>query len=168
MLLCVAGTGLAQAPTLDLKPGLWQVNSTGSMTGAPPIPPEALANMPPEKRAQVQAMMEAAMARASEPQVAQRCVTEDELRRGLNFDDRPNPSCHRTIVSNTSRTLVVHEECAGQRPMVGDFRFTAVDRETMTGDVHVVMGGGPNPSTMQRSLQGKWLGSDCGDVKPRG
>src|SRR5580704_3090689 len=75
ILLGVAGAGLAQSPTLDLKPGLWQITSTGSMTGAPPIPPEVLANMTPEKRAQAQAMMQAAMARAGEPQVAKNCVT---------------------------------------------------------------------------------------------
>lgn len=165
--LGVAGAALAQTPSLDLKPGLWQVTSTGSMTGAPPIPPEVLASMPPEKRAQAQAMMQAAMARAGEPQVVQRCVTEDELRRGLNFDQRPNPSCQRKMVSNSSRLLVVHEECSGQRPMVGDFRFTALDRETMQGDIHVVMGTGAEATTMQRSLQGKWLGSDCDNVKPQ-
>jgi hypothetical protein len=165
--LCAAGAALAQTPALDLKPGLWQITSTGSMTGAPPIPPETLANMTPEKRAQVQAMMQAAMAHAGEPQIAQRCVTEDQLRRGLNFDERPNPSCHRTMVSTSSTLLVVHEECTGARPMVGDFRFTALDRETMKGDITVVMGTSANATTVQRSLQGKWLGSECGDVKPR-
>jgi Protein of unknown function (DUF3617) len=164
----VAGAVLAQTPTLGLNPGLWQVTSTGSMTGAPPIPPEVLANMPPEKRAQTQAMMQAAMARASEPQVARNCVTEEQLRRGLNFDERPNPSCRRTIVSSTSSLLVVHEECTGARRMVGNFRFTAIDRETMKGDIEVMMSNGADTTTMKRSLQGKWLGSDCGDVKPRG
>jgi hypothetical protein len=138
------------------------------MTGAPPIPPEVLANMPPERRAQAEAMMQGAMARASEPQVMRNCVTEEQLRRGLNLDETHNPSCQRTVVSNSTRQLVVHEECAGAHPMVGDFRFAAVDRETMKGNINVVMGNGANTTTMKRSLQGKWLGSDCGDVKPKG
>jgi len=37
----------------------------------------------------------------------------------------------------------------------------------MKGDINVVMGTGADTTTMQRSLQGKWLGSDCGDVKPK-
>ena len=37
--LGIAGSGLAQTPTLDLKPGLWEVTSVGTMTGAPPIQP---------------------------------------------------------------------------------------------------------------------------------
>jgi hypothetical protein len=167
-LLGASGSGLAQAPTLDLKPGLWEITSTGAMTGAPPIPPEVLANMPPERRAQAEAMMQGAMARASEPQVMRNCVTEEQLRRGLNLDETHNPSCQRTVVSNSTRQLVVHEECAGAHPMVGDFRFAAVDRETMKGNINVVMGNGANTTTMKRSLQGKWLGSDCGDVKPKG
>lgn len=28
------------------------------------------------------------------------------------------------------------------------------------------MAGGSNTMTMNRTLQGKWLDSDCGDVKP--
>lgn len=139
-LLGIAGSGLAQTPTLDLKPGLWEVTSVGTMTGAPPI----------------------------QPQVARNCVTENQLRRGLNFDDRPNPSCQRTMVSTSSSLLVVHEECTGARHMVGDFRFTAIDRETMKGDIDVVMVNGADTTTMKRSLQGKWLSSDCGDVKPSG
>jgi hypothetical protein len=167
-LLGVAGPGLAQTSSLDVKPGLWEINSAGTMTGAPPIPPEVLANMPPEKRAQVEAAMQAAMARANEPQVTRNCVTAEQLRRGLNFDERTNPSCQRTVVSNSSSLLVVHEECTGARTMVMDFHVTAIDRETMKGDIIIVMGNGPNPSTVRRSLAGKWLGSDCGDVKPKG
>ena len=167
-LLGVAGSALAQTSTLDLKPGLWQVTSTGAMTGVAPIPPEVLANMPPEKRAQAEAAMQAAMARASQPQVTRNCLTQDQLRRGLNFDNKPNLSCQRTMVSNTSSLLVVHEECTGARRMVGNFRFTAIDRETMKGGVEVMMSNGADTTTMKRDLQGKWLGSDCGDVKPQG
>ncbi len=167
-MLGFAGPAPAQTPTLDLKPGLWQVTSIGAMTGVAPIPPEVLANMPPEKREQAEAALQAAMARASQPQVTRNCVTEDQLRRGLNFDNKPNPSCQRTMVSNTSSVLMVHEECTGARRMVGNFRFTAIDRETMKGDIEVMMSNGADTTTMKRSLQGKWLGSDCGDVKPQG
>ncbi len=168
VLLGGSGSSLAQGPALDVKPGLWEITSTGAMTGMPPIPPEALANMPPERRAQVEAAMQAARARASEPNVVRNCVTEEHLRRGFNLDERQNPSCKRTILSATTRLLVVHEECTGQNSRVGDFRFEAVDRETMSGDINMVVSNGANTMTIKRSLQGKWLGGDCGDVKPRG
>ena len=167
-LLGIAGAALAQTPTLDVKPGLWEITSTGTMTGTPPIPPEMLANMPPEKRAQAEAAMQAAIARGNAPLSARHCLTEEQLRRGLNFDQRHNPSCQRTVVSSSPSLLVEHEECPGTHPMVGDFRFIAIDRGTMKGDIDIVMGTSPNALTMQRSVQGKWLGDDCGDVKPSG
>jgi hypothetical protein len=162
------GSGMAQAPTLDLKPGLWEISSTGTMTGPPPIPPEVLDSMPPQKRAQAEAAMQAAMAHANAPQVVRNCVTEDQLRHGFDVFERRNPSCQRTVVANSPSLLAVHEDCPGALSMVGDFRFTAIDRETMKGDVNVVTGSGAHTTTMTRSLQGKWLGTECGDVKPKG
>ena len=35
----------AAGPSLDVKTGLWEITSTGATTGAPPIPPEALAGV---------------------------------------------------------------------------------------------------------------------------
>ena len=38
--------------SLNLKVGLWEVTHTTSLTGTPPIPPEMLAKMTPEQRAE--------------------------------------------------------------------------------------------------------------------
>jgi hypothetical protein len=165
--LLAAGLSLAQTPIFDVKPGLWEITSTGGMSGMPPIPPEALANMTPEKRAQVQAAMQAAQGRGGAPRVIQNCVTEDQLKRGLDFDQHRDPSCQRTVSSNAPNLLVIHEECTGQNRRVGDFRFEALDRETMKGSINMVMTMGANTMTMNQSVRGRWLGTDCGTVAPR-
>ncbi len=166
-LLAVAGPGQAANSSLDMQPGLWEITSAGEMSGVPPIPPEALANMPTEQRAQLEAVMQAERAHITAPHVVRHCVTEEQLRRGLNLDDTPNPSCQRTVLSNSTRLLVMHEECTGKSSRVGDFRFEAVDRQTMKGSIHMVVSNGANTMTINRNLQGKWLGADCGDVKPK-
>ena len=45
---------------LNVKEGLWEITVTHSMTGMPnmpAIPPDALAKLPPEQRARMEAMM---------------------------------------------------------------------------------------------------------------
>jgi hypothetical protein len=167
LLLAGSAPGQAENAKLDVKPGLWQVDSTGQTTGTPTIPPELLANLPPEKRAQAEAAMRAAMARAAAPRTDKSCITEKELQQGLDLGEGQDRSCKRSVVSNTSRLLVLHEVCGGKRPMVGDMRFEAVNRETMTGQISLVIGSGTDTTNMTRNLQGKWLGSDCGSVKPK-
>ncbi len=50
----------------------------------------------------------------------------------------------------------------------GNLHIDAMDSETIRGTFNMVMSGGSNTMTVKRTLQGKWLGSDCGDVKPGG
>jgi hypothetical protein len=162
--MCTAALGA----TLDVKTGLWEVSSSGETTGMPPIPPEALAQMPPEQRAQMQARMAAAMARSNKPDVSRSCITEKTLQHGLNFNEQDRANCKRTTVSSSSSQIDVRMECTGEQKMNGTFHFEAIDRQTMRGKIDLVVSNGANTMTMKRTMQGKWLGSDCGNVKPQG
>lgn len=156
----------AIAATLDVKPGLWEVTSQGEASGMPPIPPQALAPLSPQQRAQVMAGMTAAMAHANQPNVTRACITRKMLERGWDPNqDHPN-NCTQTLTSSTSRSLDAHMECTGEQHATGDLPIEAVDSETIRGTFNMAMAGGSNTMTMNRTLQGKWLDSDCGDVKP--
>jgi hypothetical protein len=52
--------------------------------------------------------------------------------------------------------------------MSGTFRFQALSREAIRGEVSMVLSGGDKPMTSKHTLDGKWLGADCGNVKPSG
>lgn len=156
----------AIAATLDVKPGLWEVTSQGEASGTPPIPPQALAQLSPQQRAQVMAAMSAAMARANQPNVMRSCITRKMLERGWDPNQDRRENCKQTVTSSTSHSLDAHMECTGEQHATGDLHIEAVDRETIRGNFNMAMAGGSNTMTMKRTLQGKWLGSDCGDVKP--
>ena len=47
---------------LNIKLGLWEIATQANISGAPPIPEDALAKMSPEQRAHMQAAIEASMA----------------------------------------------------------------------------------------------------------
>lgn len=152
------------ATTLDVKTGLWEMTSVGTTSGTPPIPQDVLAKLTPEQRAKLQQSMAAGMASANQPHVRKACITQKSLERGLNFEDRPN--CKTTVLNSTPRMLDVAMECTGAQRMTGKFHFEAADRETIAGDTNMVMTDGTNAMTMKYKINGKWLGGDCGNVKP--
>src|SRR5450755_632821 len=99
--------------TLNVKTGLWQSTVSMQTSGQLPIPEADLAKMTPERRQQFEAAMKAAMANAAQPHVVTSCVTAEQLRKGLSFKTEDNPSCKKTVVSSSSSTWEMHEECTG-------------------------------------------------------
>jgi hypothetical protein len=162
----VAVITAAVAATLDVKPGLWEVTSQGESSGMPPIPPQALAQMSPQQREQMMAAMQGAMARMNKPNVTQSCITQKMLDRGLDLQRENSDNCKQNVVSSTSRTLDVHVECTGQHNASGTLHIDALTSGTFSGTFNLVSTDGTNTMTMKRTMQGKWLGSDCGNVKP--
>jgi hypothetical protein len=164
--LGAAVSTVAAGATLDVRTGLWEVTSTGETTGMPPIPPEALARMPPQQRAQVQASIAAAMGQSSKPDVTRSCITEKTLQRGMDFNERERANCKRTLLSSSSSQIDVRMECTGSEKTNGTFHIEAIDRQAIRGNLNLVVTNGANTMTIRRTMQGKWLGSDCGGVKP--
>jgi hypothetical protein len=156
----------AVAATLDVKPGLWEVTSQGEASGMPPIPPQALAQMSPEQRAQAMAAMQGAMKRMNQPNVTRSCITQKMLDRGLDFQHPNNETCKQTVVSSTSRALDLRVECTGEQKTNGTLHIDAINAQTFGGTINMVSTDGTNTMTMKQTMQGKWLGSNCGDVKP--
>lgn len=156
------GASLASAASLDVRTGLWEVTSQGETTGMPPIPPETLARMTPEQRAQMMAAMT-----SKQPEVSRSCITDKTLQHGFDMSERERADCTRTVSNSTSRQVDVRIQCTGQQTMNGRFHIEANDRQTISGNLDFVVSSGPNTMTMKRTLRGKWISSDCGNVKPR-
>src|ERR1035437_7665315 len=85
---------------LNPKEGLWEMTSTHTMTGMPPIPADTLAKMPPEQRARMEAAMKQSGAGVPKTDVRKHCVTKEKLEKQSAFDDN-RKDCTRTIVIST-------------------------------------------------------------------
>jgi hypothetical protein len=147
---------------LDVKPGLWEATVTIHSSGIPGIPAEALAQMSAEQRARIEAAMNA-------PHTAKSCMTSETLRKPLAFGDNPNSSCKRTVVRSSPGGMEFHVECNNGRTMsVGDGHVHVAGPESIKGEVAMstTMEGGPT-ATSKVIFSSRWLGSDCGNVKPR-
>src|SRR5437763_9100001 len=132
----------AAGPSLDVKTGLWEITSTGAMTGAPPIPPEALAQMTPEQRAKMESAMQAAISRNNQPHVSKSCITQKQLEKAPNFAEQHDKSCKQTIVTRTSSVVETRIECSGPQKMSGTFRLKALSRDAIRRQVSIALSSG--------------------------
>ncbi len=168
--LCVCGFATASAAgpaAINVKPGLWQMSSSGEIKGAPPmpaIPPNVLANMPPAQRARIQAAMAHAMGNAGKPHLYKYCVTEKSLQRGFNpTEQRPGFECKPTVLSRTASSMDVREECTGPRQHVsGRFHFEAPNPVSMIGTINMTMSEGGHTMHVKRVMHGQWIAANCG------
>lgn len=164
---------LAAAATerMNIKPGLWEITSQSS--GAPAMSPErqaqmdaAMARMSPEMRAR----MEAARKQQAAPQVTKSCITKEDVDRPFDFNnDKSQQNCTYTALKGTSTMQEVRVECSiGERKSTGIFHVEAPTPTAWNGTMDVTVSGkGSNDIKVKNTMSGKWLGADCGDVKPR-
>jgi hypothetical protein len=168
---CTITSAVGQAPAIDVKTGLWEVSSTRSSNGMPAmpqIPPEALARMPPEQRARVESAMKAAQAQAGGSQTHQFCLTREALRSGPSFGAETRPSCQQTTRTHSRTRWEMRLTCSerGGRQAI-HVQYEAPKPDIMHGTVEIVMSNGDRQMTMKQVMRGRWLGSGCGEVKPK-
>lgn len=153
---------------LNVKEGLWQVTSTHSMTGlpgAPTIPADKLAQLPPEQRARIEAMTNG----TPTTEVTKDCVTKEKLEKQLAFNQNTNKECTRTVVSSTASKLEMKIHCTGQgkdhMATDGVFVLEVTSSESAKGSMHTVTTGNGRNMNMDFNFSTKYLGPACGDVK---
>jgi len=142
---------------LALKPGLWEVTVDSKMQ----LPDAMLANLPPQARA-------AMAARGSQSTVIKSCMTKESMSRAFDFNNDPKRTCQYTLVSSTPARQEVNVDCSSRSgKSTGKMVFEAISPEAGKGtvDLTIDMATGTMKSTM--TIASKYLGPDCGDVKPR-
>lgn len=183
----------AEPIKVDMQAGLWEnkvVWGGDSTAGIPAIQPDQvkfameemkrqLANMSPEQRKQMEAMMAQSGMKVTDNGVsfnnsqveisptgtnAKLCVTQAQIDRGELPDDvKGCESVLRKISATQFRSTHV---CSGEYSGTGESEVTfhSPKHYTGTGKMNQVMNG--EKRTMEFTMEGKWLSSDCGDVKP--
>ena len=151
---------------LNVKPGLWEMTSDIEHSGTPPIPPEALAQLSPEQRAQLEAAMQQSM--APQHRVMKHCVTQADIDKGFDeMEHLGHGKCTQNVASRTSTLRAGTFSCTGDETMSGTYRFEAPSPEAMVAHWDMTMGNGDKTMKMKSVTAAKWLGADCGDLKPK-
>ncbi len=149
---------------LNVKEGLWEVTVTRSMSGmpaAPNLPPDALAKLPPEQRARIEAMMQG----SSGTDVRKECITKEKLERHSAFsNDRGD--CSRTVVNSSGSKLEMKIHCVEKQATTdGTVVLEAVNSDGVKGTMHSVTNANGHAMQMDLTFSSKYLGPACGEVK---
>lgn len=166
----VAVTSVAGAQTL--KPGLWEVThkTSGSHGQADQMAQmqKQMAAMPPSQRKQMEEMMgkQGMQMGGGSPaggMSMKMCMTKEMAER--SEIPAQQGDCKTTQQSRSGNTLKVAFSCTNPPSSgEGQYTFTGAEAYTMKMAVTTTVQGKPQKTNMEGS--GKWLGADCGNVKP--
>jgi hypothetical protein len=154
----------------NLKPGLWEINQ--KMGGNPQMEQamaqmqQQLAAMPPAQRKQMEEMMakQGVQAGGASGGVgAKVCMTKDMVER--NDMGAARGDCKTTSQQRSGNTMKMAYTCTTP-PSSGEGEFTFVSSEAYRSKMTVTSSPRGKQEQMTIEGAGKWLGADCGSVKP--
>jgi hypothetical protein len=178
VMMCPVAMWCQEIKPIDVKPGLWENTTTSQISGLtmpnmPQLTPDQLAKMPPQARAQFEAMQKGG-AGAQQTRTTKACITREQLSKPM-FDSG-DKSCSYNLKSSSASSQTIHVECTrGNTKTAGDLTLERVDSEHLKGDMLMKTTGDSSTAgsmgqnmTIKLSFSNKFLSSDCGDVKPGG
>ena len=166
-------SGAAFAQGSSLKPGLWEIkpvsqimdgrDMTAQMASAQSKMQQAMANMPPNQRKQMEAMMGQQGASAGEDMRI--CVSPAMAANDKPIVD-PEGSCEPAAVNRSGNKTSFEFNCtANGRTSVGK-GDSVVSGDTVTTRLNMTMTDAQGRHTMQSESRMKYLGPDCRGIKP--
>lgn len=183
----------AYALKVDMKPGLWEhafkfdKGSLGAVSGVQPEQISAalegmkqqMANLPPEQRKMMEDMMAKQGIKVSDKGIdmaaqglsitkdgtkVNACITQAEIDRGEM--PQTDENCEQKITQVSPKFFKATYSCKGEHPSQGEGEITFQSDKAYTGKMKMVTQINGKSETIQGSQTGKWLSSDCGDIKP--
>jgi len=161
---------LAAQAEPHMTPGLWEQSFTtksqsGEMEAQMAKAQAQMAAMPPEQRKMMESMMASrGMSMGPKGTTMRVCITKEQAER--EFAPRNDESCKNEIVGRSGNTLKYKFTCTGNPPSNGEGEMTMTSPTSYSGTGVVNMNMNGKPDRMQTSITGKWLGADCGTIKP--
>lgn len=175
-LLAFAALAAPSAPAQDLRPGLWEVSLTigagAAMTQKQfaDAMRKTVAAMPAEMRAEYEAEAARTQTRITDSVVTSKaCVTPAQVANRKWLFPQPG-KCTNRMSRKVRGTMKFSYSCtdptssgAGSVTFRGSTRFT----EQMRGTTPAVLGGRFREMAFNNRTSGRWLGADCGSIRPR-
>lgn len=169
-LLLTTFTGYASAQ--HMKPGLWeiatQMQGSGQTGEAMAKAQKQMESMPPEQRKMMQDMMAKQGVQMGGPAAGggmtiKVCMTQEMVDR--NEVGRQQPGCTHTYGQRSGNTMKFSYACT-QPPSSGEGQVTFTSPEAYSMKMTSTSTVRGNPEKMDMQTSGRWLGGDCGNVKP--
>ena len=166
-LTLVAAAAQPQAP--PVKAGLWETRMSALDADgheiAPPQP-AALSNMPPEARARIaEAMKARGVAMPDASGATKACFTRETFESGAWQQMASEAGCTTKYSTLSAAAWKWHSSCTSLKSESdGEVVFDSPESYRVKVTTTAAVMGQTNTST--RIVHAKWLGADCGDIKP--
>lgn len=167
-----AATAGAMAETM-VRPGLWeirvvrQIMDGRDVTALMPIllagMQQTMTNMTPEQRKQVEATLGRQVANGG---TTQRICVSPEMAAGDRPLLPPDVRCEPTAFNRASSRVTFEFSCADQGRTVTGKGESLLASEDVATRIDLVMNDAGGRHTMQNDSRARFVGTDCGDLKP--
>jgi hypothetical protein len=164
-LMLACGLAAQAQTTPPIKPGLWQVNSDRQVDGQKaPDMGEHMKKMSPEMRARIEAgMKQHGVDMSGGAGNMKMCMTRESLDQGRWQGDEGN--CKTDFTSRTASSWKWRSSCSQPPSQTeGEASFAGPEAYTVKSSTTMTLQGQTRVSKM--TMTAKWLGADCGDLKP--
>ena len=169
VLSCFALVAAGPLPVPPVKSGLWEARMSAlDADGHEMAPPEqaALSRLSPEARARMADAMKARGVSMPDTNGATKvCLTKEMFESGRWQQMASEAGCTTNYFTPSSTSWKWHSSCTALKSESdGEAVFNSAESyRTKVTTTATVMG---KTNTSTRIVQGKWLGADCGDIKP--
>ena len=162
--MAVAAPCAPAQTTPPMKTGLWQIHVDSDMDGKKgPDMSERMKNMGPEARQKMEAAMKEHGMDSGDMSRRKVCYTRAMLDRGRWAEQQG--VCKTDYSTRSASSWKWHSSCK-QIGYEGDGEATFSDSENYVVKSTGTIAHGAKSQTTQMTITAKWLGSDCGDIKP--
>lgn len=168
----MAAPSIALADAPPIKPGLWEITAENQSLNGKPLPDmsaqmaEQLKKMPPDMRKQMEAHMKAKgvqmMPGSGQPTVRV-CLTREMLDQD-RWQQRQG-DCRNTDLTRSGSTWKWKFKCT-QPAGEGEGQTTFQGSDAYVTEMRMQMQRQGQAQQMTMKHRGRWVGADCGDVKP--
>jgi len=175
MLACACAALLALPATAqDMKPGLWEqsnnVSSQDTQTQAAMSAIQAqLANMSPDQRKGIQQMLERNGVQmdlgAGGAITTRMCLTKEMIQR-REFPVQQG-DCRQKMTPVSATRMRIAFSCS-KPPASGEGELTLDSDTSYRARMHIRGNEGGNRQAVDMDVSGRWLGTDCGGLRPLG
>ncbi len=166
----LAWLGAAQAASPPMKPGLWEVTVLSREMNGQPMPDmsammaKRMDKMPPEMRAQIEAQMKAHGVQAGpKGGTIRSCVSPEMIRD--NLWQQHEGRCQNAGATQSGNTWTLNFSCRDPEAK-GEVRATFKGGDSYSSEMTMTTQRKGQPMTMRMRHDARWLGADCGDLKP--
>lgn len=147
----------AAAEPLDIRPGLWDMTKTLTVSGAPPYVEGLSVN------SEYAAMWKKSVGKP-ETERDYDCLTKEDIDGSQLFEDmqKQGMQCERTTKTQSARTWVVTVECQGNKQTTRmQLDVTSASSDRMKGSIKSTTTSPNGVTVMDIKVEGRWVAESC-------